>query len=64
MYICIYICIYIYIIIENIYLSIHGELECQNYNYNDIKYYKNKERIISLIYCSLASYALYPKNIF
>ena len=49
-------------LIENIYLSAHGDIECQNYNYKELKYCKNKERITPIIYCALGSHALYPKK--
>ena len=48
-------------LIENIYLSAHGEIECQNYNYKNISYEKNSIRITPIIYCALGSHALYPK---
>lgn len=49
-------------LIENVYLSAHRDIECQNYNYKKIKYFLNKERINPIIYCSLGSHTLYPSE--
>jgi len=50
-------------LINNIYLSAHGDLECQNFNYKNIYYTNNNTlRISPLIFCALGSHALYPKS--
>lgn len=49
-------------LINNVYLSAHGEIECQNYDYKDIEYRDiNTARITPVVYCALGSHAIYPK---
>jgi hypothetical protein len=51
-------------LIDNIYLSAHGNLECQTYSHDDpeILYGIGEERKKIIVYSSKNSHALYPQN--